>query len=215
MAKHDENWLQRIRLTAADPTPWLMHARTLRQAAEDLWISGNAHDRAPGSELGSTLLYAAKNPDYTPPETGGTTREVCFMLFGFALENLAKGIIVCRDPERVTPSGFKGWDTRGHKLVELFELAQIALTDDELGLLERVTRLTEWKGRYPLPMRFDKVTLHEPLLGYIALGESWPPDEYKALCELYDKTKAEFQQVMQATPPLAEDHKFGTGDKPH
>jgi hypothetical protein len=213
MAKQDENWLQRIRLTAADPTLWLKHARTLRQAAEDLWISGNEHDRNPGSELGATLLYAAKNPDFTPPETGGTTREVCFMLFGFALENLAKGIIVCRDPERVTQSGFKGWDKRGHKLVELFEQAKYKLTDDERKLLERVTRLTEWKGRYPLPMGFDKVTLHEPLLGYIALVESWPPDEYKALCDMYDKAKAEFNQVMLATPPLAEDHDFTTAKR--
>jgi len=209
MAKQDENWLQRIRLTAADPMPWLSRARRLRQAAEDLWNSGNAHDRAPGSELGATVLYAAKNPDYTPPDTGGTTSDICFMLFGFALENLAKGIIVCRDPTRVTSSGFRGWDKGGHKLVELFELARFQLTEDERKLFERVTRLTEWKGRYPLPMRFDKVTLHEPLLGYIALGESWPPSEYKALCNLYDKAKAEFQHMMQATPPLAADHKFG------
>ena len=62
-------------------------------------------------------------------------------------------------------------------------------------------------------MQFDNVTLHEPLLGYIAIGESWLPDEYKALCDLYDKAKAEFQQVMNATPPLAPDHEFGPGGR--
>jgi hypothetical protein len=208
MAEQDESWLQRIRLSAANPLPWYTHARTLRQAAEDLWHAGNEHERTPGSELGTTVLYAAANPDWSPPETGGSTSAVCFMLFGFALENLAKGIIVCSDPSRVTKTGFKGWAKKGHKLVELFETARIPLDDDERKLLGRVTRLTEWKGRYPLPMTFDKVTLHEPLLGYIAIGESWPPDEYKALCALYDKAKKAFDEVTLAVPVLPEDHKF-------
>jgi hypothetical protein len=208
VTKQDENWLQRIRLSAANPLPWYTHARTLRQAAEDLWQAGNEHERSPGSELGSTVLYAAGNPEFQQPETGGSTSAVCFMLFGFALENLVKGIIVCRDPSRVTKSGFKGWGKKGHKLIELFDLAEIPLDEDERKLLGRVTRLTEWKGRYPLPMTFDTVTLHEPLLGYIAIGESWPPDEYKALCGLYDKAKRAFNEATLAMPPLPDDFKF-------
>lgn len=208
MAEQDESWLQRIRLSAANPLGWIIHARTLRQAAEDLWHAGNEHERSPGSELGSTVLYAGRNPDFSPPETGGSTSDVCFMLFGFALENLAKGIIVCRDPSRVTKSGFKGWGKKGHKLVELFELAEIPLDESERSLLGRVTRLTEWKGRYPLPMTFDNVTLHEPLLGYIAIGESWPPADYKALCELYDKSKKAFNEATLAVPTLPEAYKF-------
>lgn len=208
MAEQNENWLQRIRLSAANPLLWYTHARTLRQAAEDLWHAGNEHARVPGSELGTTVLYAAANPDWSSPKTGGSTSPVCFMLFGFALENLAKGIIVCRDPSRVTMAGFKGWGKKGHKLIELFELAKISLEDDDRKLLGRVTRLTEWKGRYPLPMSFDKVTLHEPLLGYIAVGESWPEDDYSALCTLYDKTKKAFNEITLAVPPLPEDHKL-------
>jgi len=130
------------------------------------------------------------------------------MLFGFALENLTKGIIVCRDPSRVTKIGFKGWHRKGHKLLELFELAMIPLDEQERKLLGRVTRLTEWKGRYPLPMTFDKVTPHEPLLGYIALSESWPEDDYNALCALYDKARAIFDESTLAIPPLPEDYQF-------
>lgn len=62
MAK-PEPWLQRVRLTAAEPLIWLNKARELRQAAEDLWIAGNAHQRAPSSELGATLLTSWKAPD--------------------------------------------------------------------------------------------------------------------------------------------------------
>jgi len=48
MTNNNEHWLQRVRYTAAEPTSWLSLARTLRQAAEDLWLSGNEHSRNPG-----------------------------------------------------------------------------------------------------------------------------------------------------------------------
>jgi hypothetical protein len=127
---------------------------------------------------------------------------------GFALENPAKGIIVCHDPSRVTKTGFKGWANKGHKLIELFELAKIPLDEDERRLLGSVTRLTEWKGCYPLPVSFNKVTLHEPLLGYIALSESWPEDDYNALRALYNKAKAAFNESTLAVPPLPDHHQF-------
>ena len=93
MTDEKERWLQRVSYTAAEPSSWLGHARTLRQAAEDLWTAGNTHNRNPGSELESTLLFSWQSPDYVREETGSSTREVCFMLFGFALENLTKAII--------------------------------------------------------------------------------------------------------------------------
>lgn len=206
--QHDQ-WLQRVRHTAADPSPWLHHARTLRQAAEDLWIAGNAHDRAPGSELGSTVLFNWSDPDWTAPETGGSTRDVCFMLFGFALENLAKGIIVCRDPTLVSGGSLKNWHGNGHDLAGLFQRANIPITEDERKLLDRTTRVTEWKGRYPVAMNFDEVGLHDQVIGYIAVSQSWPADDYQALSGLYDKAKAILQQTMQEVPPLPADYNFG------
>ena len=181
MARRDRNerrpepWLQRVRYTAAEPTAWLSQARTLRQAAEDLWIAGNAHQRSPGSELGATLLAHWRDPDAPPiPETGGSTCDVCFMLFGFALENLAKGIIVCRDPKRVSRENLKSWHGSGHQLVGLFESAEIPLTSEEREVLERTSRATEWKGRYPVPMNFDKVGSGDPLIGSVAPSNVWP-----------------------------------------
>jgi hypothetical protein len=205
----NDEWLQRVRQTAADPSFWLLHARVLRQAAEDLWIAGNEHAQRPGSELGSAVLVNWRNPDWTIPETGGSTRDVCVMLFGFALENLAKGIIVCRDPTLVSSKRLKSWHGKGHNLADLFQRANIAVTDDERRLLDRTTRVTEWKGRYPVAMSFDEVTFHDPMMGYIAVGESWSADDYRALSDLYDKAKGLLQQTMQEVPPLPGNYDFG------
>ena len=205
MSSERDSWLQRVRFTAAEPTSWLNHARTLRQAAEDLWNAGNLHARMPGSELGSTVLVSWSAPDSEHPETGGSTRDVCFMLFGFALENLAKGILVCRDPTVVSQGRLRRWHGNGHDLGPLFERAKISLTDDERRLLDRTTRITEWKGRYPVAMNFDEVGPHDPIIGYIAVAESWPPDDYHALSGLYDRAKTALLQTMKEVPPLLAD----------
>ncbi len=220
MAKLDRNesrsrpewWLQRVRYTAAEPTAWLHHAWILRQAAEDLWITGNAHQRSPGSELGVTVLAQYRAPDAPPiPETGGSTRDVCFMLFGFALENLAKGIIVCRDPKRVSRGKLARWHRRGsgHQLVRLFESAEIPFTIEEREVLERMSRTTEWQGRYPVPMDFNNARDGDRLIGILAVSNVWPADDYARLSALYDAAKAALIRAMEAVPPLPEDHDFG------
>jgi hypothetical protein len=128
-------------MTMTAPSLWLLHARTLRQAAEDLWIAGNAHDRAPGSELGSTVLAHWTSPDFVRPEIGGSTRDVCFMLFGFALENLTKGIIVCRDPKLVSKDRLRKWHGGGHDLTALFDRAAIPVKTALQETMENVPPL--------------------------------------------------------------------------
>ena len=204
----NENWLQRVRHTAAEPTSWLSHARTLRQAAEDLWISGNAHARDPGSELGATVLAQWAVPGFVPPETGGSTRDVCFMVFGFALENIAKGIIVCRDPSLVSRARLKHWHSKGHDLVALFERAGVSVSTEEKDTLVRVSRIAEWKGRYPVAMNFYDVGVQDPIIGHIAVSNIWPQEDFVRLSQLYDRAKDKLVETMNAVPPLPADHKF-------
>ena len=208
MSSNDDSWLQQVRHTAAEPTSWLLHARTLRQAAEDLWVAGNAHARQPGSELGSTLLTSWTSPGYVAPETGGSTCNVCFLVFGFALENLAKGVIVCRNPKLVSKERLKRWHGNGHDLGSLFDLAAIAVSQEERSLLERTTRITEWKGRYPLPMNFDEVGPQDRILGRLAVSNIWPADDYKLLCALYERAKELLLDTMKNIPPLPIDFTF-------
>ena len=208
MASNNETWLQRVRYSAAEPTSWLAHARTLRQAAEDLWVAGNAHSRNPGSELGATVLTNWTSPDFVPPDTGGSTCDVCFMVLGFALENLAKGVIVCRDPSLVSKARLKSWHGTGHDLVALFNRADIAASTEEHQTLDRTTRIAEWKGRYPVAMSFYDVGVQDRIIGHIAISNIWPADEFARLCQLYERAKAVLVETMAKVPPLPADYKF-------
>jgi len=206
---NDAAWLQRVRYAAAEPTSWLLHATTLRQAAHDLWTAGNAHTREPGSELGATVLVKWTAADYTPPDTGGSTCEVCFMVFGFALENLAKGIIVCREPKLVSRDRLRKWHGNGHDLSALFARAATPMSEGERQLLDRTRRITEWKGRYPVAMNFDEVGAQARIVRHTAISNVWPADDYTGLCSLYDRAKAILLETMKNVPPLSADYNFG------
>ena len=208
MTYNNEHWLQRVRHTAAEPTSWLSHAQTLRQAVEDLWLSGNEHSRNPGSEIGAAVLAKWTSAGFVPPETGGSTCDVCFMVFGFAFENLVKGIIVCRDPSLVSRSRLKSWHGAGHDLVTLFSRAGIGVSTEERQTIERITRIAEWKGRYPVAMNFYDVGVQDRIIGHVAVSNVWPSDEFVRLCQVYERAKAVLVETMGKTPPLPADYKF-------
>jgi hypothetical protein len=130
------------------------------------------------------------------------------MVFGFALENLAKGIIVCRDPTLVSKDRLRKWHGNGHDLAALFSRAAISVSEQEHQLLERTTRITEWKGRYPVAMNFDEVGAQDRIIGHIAVSNVWPADDYTLLCQLYERAKVILLETMKNVPPLPADFNF-------
>ena len=84
----------------------------------------------------------------TPPE-GLDLLPVYMMLMAFALENLAKGILIAREPDRVKEAILKRWEGDGHDLNELAEAAKLSLSSDEKRLLLNLSIHAVWMGRYP------------------------------------------------------------------
>jgi hypothetical protein len=77
-----------------------------------------------------------------------------FMLVAFALENLAKAVIVHRRRDEWSPETTElPACLKTHRLPDL--LGEIGLTWDQwyLGVLERLTRAVTWAGRYPVPSK--------------------------------------------------------------
>jgi hypothetical protein len=130
------------------------------------------------------------------------------MVFGFALENLAKGIIVCRDPSLVSGARLERWPGKGHDLVALFDRAGVNVSTEEKDTLVRVSRIAEWQGRYPVAMNFYEVGVQDRLIGHVAVSNVWPLDEFGRLRQLYERAKGILIETMKAVAPLPADHKF-------
>lgn len=72
------------------------------------------------------------------------------MLAGFALENVFKAILINASSERVANGKLEGFD---HRLVELAQASNLALSDCEIRLCEICTHALVCAGRYPTSMK--------------------------------------------------------------
>ncbi|GMO45010.1 MULTISPECIES: hypothetical protein [unclassified Bradyrhizobium] len=86
-----------------------------------------------------------------------------FLLYGYALENGLKAIIVDRDPSLIGREKIAAQVSQ-HDLVSLAELASLSTSDAEREFLRWLTQVVVWKGRYNAPRKPD------------ALGTFWALD---------------------------------------
>jgi hypothetical protein len=71
-----------------------------------------------------------------------------FGLFGYALENIFKGILVSKQPTLVKADRLSD-KLKEHNLLKLAAAAGIALSEKEKRILGWLTEVTIWKARYP------------------------------------------------------------------
>jgi hypothetical protein len=81
-----------------------------------------------------------------------------FSLYGSALENVFKGIIVSKDPALISADNLSE-KLKSHDLVRLARDARIRLSDHEQHVLKWVSEVLIWKARYSVPRKM-KDTQH-------------------------------------------------------
>ena len=169
-----EVWDEQHRLLAAEPLSWLLKAESLVAAFEVL-IADDERLALEGQ-----------------PER--RIQSVAYMLAGFAIENLLKGLLVARESPVEKDGKFK---FATHDLRQLAQDAGYELDESENRLLERVQEFTVWTGRYPVPIESDSMRPRTTPEGcyaprtYHQLGQDWP-----AIRGFFSRFKNELKQVM-------------------
>lgn len=150
---------QQVYRAAQNPVSWLISAERLRDAAEAIINAEvvkevpyfRAHDEATQEALsiactGSNEAGHAeiKNdpPNYPPAQ----------LLYAHAIENVLKGLIVVNDPTVVNENKFSA-RLKGHDLVRLAADAGETVHVEEQQVLEALSDLSIWAGRYPVALR--------------------------------------------------------------
>jgi hypothetical protein len=178
---------------AQQPVAWLLTAERLAEAAEVIVASQAAleeqYQRA--YEAAVAELEASPNgiaeirhrePNYLPAG----------MLYGFAIENALKGLIIARG--LVTVSGVKiDPKIQTHDMVFLATSVGITLDNDERDVLATISMLAEWAGRYPVPARSEhkhKRLWPMPVVTNQVLD--WP-NRQEVIRGFFSRTKAELE----------------------
>jgi hypothetical protein len=143
---------------AQGPSSWLLSAERLRDGAEVILAHEQAfeiayfraHDAATNEAM--AIAYSEGNdagiadidarvPNYPAAQ----------LLYGYALENLLKGIRVAKNPSLIT-SGRLNRKLASHDLVSLAKEADFTLHIQEEPVAEALSKLSTWAGRYPVAL---------------------------------------------------------------
>jgi hypothetical protein len=172
---------QRIDQVHREPLAWLRTAGRQKRAAD---LVGSAFQ----GEAQAWLKLAAFDPGQDDPETRTGAFELgptAMMLIGYAIEVLAKGIIVARgagldDIRRIT---------RQHIDRSLLDEAAVALEGGEPFLVERLHHWVLWSGRYPAPNPRDgeRYAVSASEGGLLSHPGAISTDDYRQACELYER----------------------------
>lgn len=130
------------------PGSWLSFAEELMESAEILWEKNDGSIRSEVTHDKSKILESRDISSISRPY---------FLLVGFAIENLLKGLIVCDDPTTISSGKIKRIKT--HKITNLIkEISGIELTEEELNICKTIEEAIPYWGRYPIPLEASDVT---------------------------------------------------------
>lgn len=80
-------------------------------------------------------------------------RRMYLFLYGLAIENLIKGLLVKRNPVLVENGVISKSKLKTHNLVALFKMAEdIKLSKSDVELLNVLADSVQWSGRYAIPL---------------------------------------------------------------
>jgi hypothetical protein len=142
--RSDEN--ENFEFAARNHHSWELRADNLKRVAD------KAYDICYGA---ITRVHCAKEDREidTQDSQDILVIKVYYLLMGYALENLLKGILIMRQPKTYVQQGT--FTRKTHKLVKLFEDCKLPVDPETKELLEKLTRHIEWQGRYPVPLRAE------------------------------------------------------------
>lgn len=165
------------------PGSWLDHADELRDAAEVLW-----NDRSNGLrvEAEPVVEFEEVREDNLISEEPRVSSQVSkfyavsrpyFLLAGFAIENLVKGILVANNPALIT-GGVLGSEIKNHNLIQMLDkIDSVEISETERQFCSVASTAIPYWGRYPIPVR------HGGTMPEVGMDE----DMRKAYLSLHDR----------------------------
>jgi hypothetical protein len=178
----DPMWQRQFDTAARMPLAWLFSARQLWRVAETAYVIAYS---AREEMIRQTLQEIEKNEQFTSRVLSKTESErlldgsllsVYGMLIAFAIENLAKGILIARHPGLIKSNGAIADSLKSHNLRKLCSDVFGDLSSEEKGLLDMLTDCGKWRGRYPIPLDW-----HDMKARQISTGEWVQPDQQPIL----------------------------------
>lgn len=149
------------------PISWEVMATTLKHSADklyDLFFNAKRRqhsrlvdelDKLRKEEQGIThrILDGEELEDFWD----GRLITIYYLLMGYAIENLLKGIYLAQHPEKFDPDKRNNW-IKSHDLEKwCVNKCKIQIDERERNWLKKLQRIVLWQGKYPVPLGIDQM----------------------------------------------------------
>lgn len=142
--------------TAQHPVGWLLSAERLRDAAE-IVLRHEVAQEVPYFRAHSAAVEHAMAEAYSDGHDAGVAEVGALLpnyppaqlLYAYAIENVLKGLIVANAPGLIDEQRLSG-ELQSHDLVKLAAKASFTVHVQEGPVLEALSALSIWAGRYPV-----------------------------------------------------------------
>jgi len=173
----DKWWDEQFELQGESATFWWLQARRLKRGADLNWEA-----------FEKELIHFKSDPDgfLEKEKESGTINvdfelnRVYYFLLGLAVETLAKGILVGRNPKYFSENR-----NMTHEIQDYVAECGVDFDDKKKKLLEELSIIVKWKGRYPTPKKPKDWTLREGPYGANSMPGTISPDDKQELEEIY------------------------------
>lgn len=137
---------------SAAPEYWYTYAIELADTADGVYRASN----------GTSVAYVYEGEDGSKhAESRSLASRPVLLLYGLALENLIKGILISEDP-MLLKDGRLDKSLLVHDLTKLAKrLGTISLDNKELSLLEVLSEAIPYYGRYPVPRHSQELLIEK------------------------------------------------------
>lgn len=145
---YDDQYIKERFIQLRRPMFWWKMARDLAEAAETILRSHNKlkKDQEKGKRYRRMIMPSMWQTLFNP-----VNYEPAHLLYALAIENTIKGIIVGRDNQLILNEKLANKYLMKHNLRQLCETNNITLDSSDLVLLDKLTSVILWVGRYPTP----------------------------------------------------------------
>lgn len=132
----------------AAPEYWYTYAQELAETADAIFRKSKTQFVA--------YIHKSSDGSVTKSRRPLVSRPV-LLLYGLSIENMLKGLLISEDPN-LLQGGELSKHLKGHDLAKLSRrLKSMRFKDDEFQLLELLSDVVPYHGRYPVPRRAESM----------------------------------------------------------
>jgi hypothetical protein len=164
---------------ARQPIVWLFVSRRLRQSAKAIW-----KEEEPIVQRNADWLKTG-DPSEVDDPLKAPNLDAIYMLIAYAIENLLKGLMLAKGIAKFRGQKYPN-KLVSHDLRKLHERAKPRAIVS-LHLLDALTYMSEWRARYPLPLKLQDFWPMDDKGNPKGMSLPMSLDEFWAYCDALDE----------------------------